>query len=176
MTRATTPSRTSSCHVRGAKSGSNSLHGVGFAYFRNSSLIAKDFVTKTNLPYSDQQYGGTLGGPILKNKLWFFGSYEGERTPETYVMAPIDFGGETFTQGSTVTIKQMLERVDYQASDSSRYFFRVTGYTQGDPYAGLSGSSLPSSTEPTWTTWVITVLVWSPQKTRRCAARSSSSR
>jgi len=127
-----------------SKSGTNSFHGVAFAYFRDSALIAKDFVTHTNLPYSDQQYGGTFGGPVLKNKLWFFGSYEGERTPQTYVMAPLDFGGETFTQGTTITYKQMLERLDYQASDSSRYFFRVTGYTQDNPYAGLGGSTLPS--------------------------------
>lgn len=127
-----------------SKSGSNAFHGVAFAYFRNDALIAKDFVTHTNLPYSDQQWGGTLGGPILKNKLWFFGSYEGERTPKTWVMAPTYFGGQTFTQGDTVSIQQMLERLDYQGSDSSRYFFRVTAYTQNEPYAGLSGSSVPS--------------------------------
>jgi len=126
------------------KSGSNAFHGVAFAYFRNSALIAKDFVAKTNLPYSDQQYGGTFGGPILKNKLWFFGSYEGERTPQTYYMTPIDFNGETFTQASTTTIKQMVERMDYQRSNSTHYFFRVSGYTQDNPYAGLSGSSVPS--------------------------------
>lgn len=126
------------------KSGANSFHGVAFAYFRDSALIAKDFVAKKNLPYSDQQYGGTVGGPVLKNRLWFFGSYEGERTPKTWVMAPLDFGGATFAQGDTVTLKQMLERIDYQRSESSRYFFRVTGYTQDEPYAGLSGSSVPS--------------------------------
>jgi hypothetical protein len=127
-----------------SKSGSNTFHGVAFAYFRDSALIAKDFVTKTNLPYSDQQYGGTLGGPVFKDKLFFFGSYEGERTPQTYVMAPIDFGGLTFTQGTTITYKEMLERLDYHASDTSSYFFRVSGYTQDNPYAGLSGSTLPS--------------------------------
>jgi hypothetical protein len=127
------------------KSGTNSFHGLAFAYFRNSALIAKDFVTHTNLPYSDQQYGGTFGGPVLKDKLWFFGSYEGERTPQTYVMVPSFFGGETFTQGTTVTIKQMVERLDFQRSDSSRYFFRVAGYTQDNPYSGLGGSSVPSN-------------------------------
>jgi len=126
------------------KSGANSFHGVAFAYFRDSSLIAKDFVAKTNLPYSDQQYGGTLGGPILKNKLWFFGSYEGERTPQTYYMTPLDFGGETFSQASTTDLKQMVERLDYQGSESTHYFFRVSGYTQSIPFSGLSGSTVPS--------------------------------
>jgi hypothetical protein len=56
------------------KSGTNAFHGVGFEYNTNSSLKARNvFYTAPTLPKNIQnQYGGTLGGPIVKNKLFFF--------------------------------------------------------------------------------------------------------
>ena len=44
---------------------------------------AADFVAKRVLPYSDQQFSSTYGGPIIKDKFHFFGYYEGERNPLT---------------------------------------------------------------------------------------------
>jgi hypothetical protein len=65
------------------KSGTNQFHGSAFEYLRNDVLDAADFFTnkqrgKKN-PLHRNEYGGTFGGPILKNKLFFFGSYEGFR-------------------------------------------------------------------------------------------------
>ena len=65
------------------KSGTNQFHGTAFEYLRNSVLDAADFFTNKNggtkNPLHRNQYGGTLGGPILKNKMFFFLSYEGFR-------------------------------------------------------------------------------------------------
>jgi Carboxypeptidase regulatory-like domain/TonB-dependent Receptor Plug Domain len=65
------------------KSGSNQFHGSLFEYFRNSDLDAADFFTNKNgaakNPLHRNQYGGTFGGPFVKSKLFFFGSYEGFR-------------------------------------------------------------------------------------------------
>jgi hypothetical protein len=62
------------------KSGTNSLHGSAFEFFRNRSLNAADFFANLNglqKPVLNQnQYGGTLGGPIKKDKLFLFGSYQ----------------------------------------------------------------------------------------------------
>lgn len=58
------------------KSGTNSLHGEAFDYFRNDDLNARDFFAQTRAPYKSNQFGGTLGGPIIKNKLFFFASYQ----------------------------------------------------------------------------------------------------
>ena len=126
------------------KAGNNTLHGSAYAYFRNNALNAADFATKTVLPYSDQQYGGTLGGPIFRDKLWYFGSYEGERNPQTYVSTPPFFGGQVFTQSSTTTTKSMTERLDYQQSNKDHYSFRVAGYNSDNPTSGLGGSVHPS--------------------------------
>src|SRR5712672_2186241 len=65
------------------KSGTNKFHGTAFEYLRNSVLEAADFFTNKNggtkNPLHRNQYGATLGGPILKDKLFFFLSYEGFR-------------------------------------------------------------------------------------------------
>src|SRR3989442_5360032 len=61
------------------KSGTNQYHGVGFEYFQNQALRARQFFetgpTKGESKLND--FGGTFGGPIKKDKLFFFGSYNG---------------------------------------------------------------------------------------------------
>ncbi len=65
------------------KSGTNQFHGSAFEYFRNEDLNANDyFLNETGQPrpiFRQNQFGGTVGGPVLKDKLFFFGSYEGTR-------------------------------------------------------------------------------------------------
>ncbi len=65
------------------RSGTNALHGTVFEYFRNNVLDARDwFVNANNLAKPQQRqndFGGVVGGPILKNKTFFFFSYEGLR-------------------------------------------------------------------------------------------------
>jgi hypothetical protein len=63
------------------KSGSNALHGALFEYFRNDRMDASDFfaLPGTKPPFRQNQYGGNLGGAIVKNKTFFFGDYEGTR-------------------------------------------------------------------------------------------------
>jgi carboxypeptidase family protein len=65
------------------KSGTNTYHGTAFEYLRNSVLDAADFFTNKNHgtknPLHRNQYGGTFGGPILKDRMFFFTSYEGFR-------------------------------------------------------------------------------------------------
>ncbi len=63
----------------GLKSGTNSLHGTGIAFFRDTALDARNFFNTTDQPKSIgtlQQWGGTLGGPIKKDKLFFFLAFE----------------------------------------------------------------------------------------------------
>lgn len=62
------------------KSGTNALHGSGFVFERDDALQAKDYFTRTanrdKVPYSRQQYGGSFGGPIVRNRAFFFGAVE----------------------------------------------------------------------------------------------------
>ena len=74
------------------KSGSNSYHGSVWEYFRNNALDANNFFLNQqgvkNPPLHFNQFGGTFGGALIKDKLFFFGSYQGDRfktsgTPQT---------------------------------------------------------------------------------------------
>jgi hypothetical protein len=63
------------------KAGTNDFHGVGYEYLRNADLDAKNFFDRPGpIPgYKRNQYGASAGGPIRKNKTFFFGNYEGTR-------------------------------------------------------------------------------------------------
>ena len=75
------------------KSGTNSFHGAAYEYFRNRSLNANTFFNNRagvqRPAFSQNQYGATLGGPIRKDKTFFFGSYEGFnlRQGQSYVFS-----------------------------------------------------------------------------------------
>jgi outer membrane receptor protein involved in Fe transport len=61
------------------RSGSNQFHGEAFEFFRNQDLDARNFFAATKSPFKRNQFGANLGGPILKDKTFFFVSYEGTR-------------------------------------------------------------------------------------------------
>lgn len=61
------------------KSGTNSFHGSVWEYIRNDAFDARDFDALTVPKYRQNQFGATIGGPILKNKLFFFGDVEANR-------------------------------------------------------------------------------------------------
>src|SRR5947207_10661991 len=72
------------------KSGTNRLHGTAFGYERDRKLTAKDYYTKQGggekSPFKRQQYGASFGGPILKNRLFYFGAIEEQhQTQGTFV-------------------------------------------------------------------------------------------
>jgi Carboxypeptidase regulatory-like domain len=69
------------------KSGTNQIHGDFWEYLRNTNLDSRDWDATTIPPYHENQFGGTLGAPILRNRLFYFGDMEANRisiaNPET---------------------------------------------------------------------------------------------
>ena len=64
------------------KSGTNQFHGSAFEYFRNDALDARNFFNtpdQPKAPFHNNQFGGSLGGPIVRDKTFFFVDYEGQR-------------------------------------------------------------------------------------------------
>jgi hypothetical protein len=61
------------------KSGTNKFHGGVFEYLRNTDFDARSFFNTSRPVEHQNEFGGTLGGPAIKNKLFFFGSYDGYR-------------------------------------------------------------------------------------------------
>ena len=85
------------------KSGTNDFHGSTYEFFRNDALNAKGFFDTTKLAYLQNQFGATLGGPIRKDKTFFFVTYEGDRIRRG-------------SSGDTVTVPTTAERVgDFSA-------------------------------------------------------------
>jgi hypothetical protein len=62
------------------KSGTNEIHGDGFEFVRNYDFNARNFFASKRDSLKRNQYGGTIGGPIQKDKLFFFAGYQGTRT------------------------------------------------------------------------------------------------
>src|SRR5580700_319065 len=61
------------------KGGTNQYHGEAYEYLRNKVLNARPYFDSTNPPYVQNQFGGTFGGPIIKDKTFFFFAYDGYR-------------------------------------------------------------------------------------------------
>lgn len=59
------------------KTGTNNLHGSAFGFFRDTHLDSRNYLASERARYDRRQYGGTLGGPALKNKVFFFADYQG---------------------------------------------------------------------------------------------------
>jgi len=74
------------------KSGTNELHGEAFGLFARKSLVEKDFFQKRNNQskpaFERNQYGAALGGPLIKDKLFFFVSYEGNDQTRNNTVTP----------------------------------------------------------------------------------------
>lgn len=82
------------------KSGSNQFHGDLFNYFRNGDLNARNFFAAKHDSLKRNQFGGTAGGRIIKDKLFFFGGYQGTRQRTTppqvtsYIPTPASLNGD----------------------------------------------------------------------------------
>ncbi len=84
--------------VIASKGGGNQFHGEGFEFFRDHYINRVDAITQQQYesnpaafpiqPFSRNQYGGAIGGPILKDKLHFFFSYEHLDDQEYFTVAP----------------------------------------------------------------------------------------
>jgi len=65
------------------RSGSNEIHGSAFEFLRNKDLNSRQFFDASEPPFQQNQFGFSVGGPIKKNKLFFFGDYQGLRIHES---------------------------------------------------------------------------------------------
>src|SRR5919198_970228 len=146
------------------KSGSNTLHGSVYEYFRNDKMDAKNTLAAAGgfNKLRQNQFGGTLGGPVQKDKTFFFGNYEGQRHSESpyYNQAVLQnitainnvkvnmFGlpAENLFVNRTINYDNLLAKVDHNFSQNEsmfvRYFFNDQRSTNLSPLN--DGFDLPS--------------------------------
>ncbi len=119
------------------KSGSDNFHGDAFEFLRNTALDARGYFDPTRAAFRQNQFGGTLGGPIKRQKAYFFVDYQGTRTTE---------GVET----GLITVPSMQDR----AGDLSDLASSLTGTVSGPYLANLLSQKLGytvSANEPYYT-------------------------
>ncbi len=108
------------------QSGTNAMHGDVYEYFRNKVLNAQGFFNTVKPQFNQNQFGGTFGGPIKKDRTFFFGSYEGRRIrqgqPSELVQLP------TATEIGTPTIPG-----DFSAGGAFTGGIDATGLPVGQP-------------------------------------------
>ena len=91
------------------KSGTNEFHGDAFEFLRNTNLDARNYFSPTRGAFDQNQFGGTFGGPIRKNKLFFFTDYQGTRsrqgvdTGQIPVPSNQDRAGDLSDRGDSLT-------------------------------------------------------------------------
>ncbi len=132
------------------KSGTNEFHGSGFGYFRddklNSTTESEKNAGGTKNPYSRKQYGGSLGGPIVKDKIHFFGTYEGTKRDNNYT---VETGGLFASEdGKVIPIpfKDDLIGGKVTANLTPRQLLQVRfGYQKNSDKYGASPLATPDS-------------------------------
>ena len=106
------------------KSGTNAFHGTAVEYFRNNALDARNYfnaVGEPQAPFHNNQFGGSLGGPIIKNKTFFIADYEGQRETVGVVTlgcVPVGTAADHSldpSQASNAVIKGLLARHPWPA-------------------------------------------------------------
>lgn len=105
------------------KSGTNDLHGGAYYYGRSDQTSAR--IAPEQLDFGRKQFGADLGGPIWKNKLFFYGNFE--RTDQNLanpVQLNGDFAGLSGSFGAPFTEREYLARVDYNIKANWTLFYR----------------------------------------------------
>ncbi len=136
------------------KSGTNEVHGQVFAYYQDDSFRSDDprgYATQT---YEQSQYGFAIGGPVVKDKLHYFGSYDGQkfttplyvnfqdfpedRTAEWEALTGLNYANETSNIDQTNDADVMMIKFDWQAANNHLLTVR-------DNYSQQKGLNLTSS-------------------------------
>jgi len=142
------------------KSGSNQFHGSVFEFLRNSAFDAKNYFDSPNqpiAPFKQNQFGGTLGGPIRKDKTFFFVDYQGTRIRQaqtflSIVPSPSEVGGNfsDLLTGNPATYFHPCPDGSGPAFDPGTIFdpFSNYAYTCGDGTAITLRNPIPGNIIP----------------------------
>lgn len=116
------------------KSGTNEVHGSAFEYHNNNKIKARQFFSppgERNPKYIFNQLGGTIGGPIVRNKLFYFASYEASLLR--------DFASQLFTVPTELTRRGIMTESDRPVYDPA------TGNPDGSGRTPFPNNTIPAS-------------------------------
>ncbi len=122
--------------VVATKAGTNDLHGSGFEFLRNTNLDARNYFSADRARYDQNQFGGTLGGALKKDKLFFFADYQGTRLKQGIETGVISVPSLDARQGNLAGLgnvltgsvngqawaNQLAQRLGYPVSAGEPYY------------------------------------------------------
>ncbi|PYX41222.1 MAG: TonB-dependent receptor, partial [Acidobacteria bacterium] len=109
------------------KSGANRFHGSAFEFLRNRSFDARNYFSSVRDDHKQNEFGGTVGGPIVHDKLFFFGDYQGNRVIQ----------GQSGSSGNITVPTVAARHGDFSAQVSA-----LTGVVQGPAWAQALSNTL----------------------------------
>ena len=145
------------------KSGTNTLHGNLYGYLRDKRMNASNALSRAKLPLTQVQYGASLGGPVVKDRSFYFGNFEQRRLNQSglVTISPANvsainarleatgYKGPFVTAGlypNPVDSTNILAKLDHQVSETDLVTFRYTGYrVVSENSRGVGGLSAPSA-------------------------------
>jgi len=108
------------------RSGSNALHGMGFYDFRDRNALTANFAEDVNGYYQRNNFGGRFGGPVIKDKLFFFIDAERQKQDGIVPVAVASFGGLNGGFTSPFRDTAVTGKVDWNVSKDIHVFYRFT--------------------------------------------------
>jgi hypothetical protein len=131
------------------KQGTNQLHGDVFEFLRNTDVDARSFFDPSRGSYQQNQFGGTLGGPIKRDKIFFFGDYQGNRVVQgvSSGLIPLPSAAERGGDFSQVSA-EMAGSVTGAAFASQLQSELGYPVTSGEPYYTLGCTSTSNCVFP----------------------------
>ena len=145
------------------RSGSNERRGTAYGFFRDDRLNAANALSGTTLPMSQQQYGGSLGGPVVRDRTFYFANLEQRRLDQTGLttisdanvaiinarLAAVGYPGSPVTTGryaNPVDTVGVLGKIDHVASGRERLGVRYSLYDVASKNSrGAGGLAAPSA-------------------------------
>jgi hypothetical protein len=141
------------------KSGTNTLHGDLYGYFRNQRLNAANSLVHLPLPLTQAQYGASLGGPIRKDRTFYFANFEQRLLNQAglitispanvaainYRLLPTGYKGPLLSTGlfpNRVHNINVLAKIDHQFSESDHFSLRYSVYDVHSKNSRGAGSSM----------------------------------
>ncbi len=145
------------------KSGGNTLHGDTYGYFRNSRFNAANALSNTVLPLTQAQYGASLGGPIVKDRTFYFVNFEGRELNQSGLvtispanvaainarLASVGYPGPLISTGqyrNPVHNQNLFAKVDHRISEKDQFSARYSLYHVDSVNSrGAGGLSAPTA-------------------------------
>src|SRR5215471_12766280 len=125
------------------KSGTNDYHGSGFYFYRDKSLNAKDYIDALNgrpkAPYHFDQFGASFGGPIVRDKVFFFANYDGQRNtlPNTVVLnVPAGTPTDPNTEAGIATLTPLAQSWN-RTQNQDVYLLKLDAQAGSDNHISL---------------------------------------